>query len=79
MTSTVPPGRGLSAFLPRHFVPGYDRPVPPGQNSDAGYGVWHWAAGFAFVPEGTLEVGSAPPGDRERRMRAGLGAIHAPQ
>jgi hypothetical protein len=31
MTSTVPPGRGLSASLPRHFVPGYDQPVPPGQ------------------------------------------------
>jgi hypothetical protein len=30
-TSTVPPGRGLSASLPRHFVPGYDQPVPPGQ------------------------------------------------
>jgi hypothetical protein len=25
MTSTVPPGRGLSASLPTHFVPGYDR------------------------------------------------------
>ena len=32
MTSTVPPGRGLSASLTRHFVPGYDQPVPPGQN-----------------------------------------------
>ena len=31
MTSTVPPGRGLSASLPRHFVPGYYQPVPPGQ------------------------------------------------
>ena len=30
--STVPPGRGLSASLPRHFVPGYYRAVPPGQN-----------------------------------------------
>jgi hypothetical protein len=26
------PGRGLSASLPRHFVPGYYRAVPPGQN-----------------------------------------------
>ena len=32
MPSTVPPGRGLSASLPRHFVPGYYRAVPPGQN-----------------------------------------------
>jgi hypothetical protein len=24
-TSTVPPGRGLSTSLPRHFVPGYDQ------------------------------------------------------
>jgi hypothetical protein len=31
MPSTVPPGRGLSASLPRHFVPGYYRAVPPGQ------------------------------------------------
>src|SRR5580704_10453180 len=30
MPSTVP-GRGLSASLPRHFVPGYYRAVPPGQ------------------------------------------------
>jgi len=30
-TSTVPPGRDLSASLPRHFVPGYYQPVPPGQ------------------------------------------------
>ena len=30
MTSTVPPGRDLSASLPRHFVPGYDQPVPSG-------------------------------------------------
>jgi hypothetical protein len=30
--STVPPGRGLSASLSRHFVPGYYRAVPPGQN-----------------------------------------------
>src|ERR1700722_13941387 len=33
MTSTVPPGRNLSASLPRHFVPGYDQPVPPGQTT----------------------------------------------
>src|ERR1700688_1614510 len=33
MSSTVPPGRGLSASLPRHFVPGYYQPVPPGQIS----------------------------------------------
>ena len=26
-----PSGRGLSASLPRHFVPGYVQPVPPGQ------------------------------------------------
>src|ERR1700720_816414 len=26
-----PSRRGLSASLPRHFVPGYDQPVPPGQ------------------------------------------------
>jgi hypothetical protein len=32
MTSTVPPGRGLSMSLSRHFVPGYDRAVPPEQN-----------------------------------------------
>src|SRR5580704_5546280 len=25
------PGTGLSASIPRHFVPGYDHPVPPGQ------------------------------------------------
>src|SRR5271155_5141613 len=37
MTSTVPLGRGLSASLPRHFVPGYyqlslrDKSFPPGQ------------------------------------------------
>jgi hypothetical protein len=31
MPSTVPPGRGLSPSLPRHFVPGYYRAVPPGQ------------------------------------------------
>ena len=30
MTSTVPPGRGLSASLPRHFVPGYYRGRPYG-------------------------------------------------
>src|SRR5271166_1725732 len=33
MTSTVPPGRGLSVLLPRHFVPGYYHAVPPGQNT----------------------------------------------
>jgi hypothetical protein len=33
MTSAVPPGRGLSASLPRHFVPGYYQPVPPGQKA----------------------------------------------
>ncbi len=26
-----PSRTGLSALLPRHFVPGYDQPVPPGQ------------------------------------------------
>jgi hypothetical protein len=31
MTSTVPPGRSLSASLSRHFVPGYYRADPPGQ------------------------------------------------
>ena len=31
--STVPSGRGLSASPPRHFVPGYYQPVPPGQNN----------------------------------------------
>jgi hypothetical protein len=31
MSSTVPPGRGFSASLPRHFVPGYARAVPPGR------------------------------------------------
>ena len=31
MISTVPPGRGLFVSLSRHFVPGYYRPVPPGQ------------------------------------------------
>jgi CxxC motif-containing protein (DUF1111 family) len=31
MTSTVPLGRGVSASLSRHFVPGYYQPVPPGQ------------------------------------------------
>jgi hypothetical protein len=36
MTSTVPPGRGRSASLPRHFVPGYCQPVPPGQEPFAG-------------------------------------------
>jgi hypothetical protein len=30
MPSTVPPGRGLFAYLPRHFVPGYYRAVPSG-------------------------------------------------
>jgi hypothetical protein len=30
-TSTVPPGRGVSASLSRYFVPGDDRAVPPGQ------------------------------------------------
>ena len=30
MTSTVPSGRGLSASLTRHFVPGYYRAVPTG-------------------------------------------------
>src|SRR6202030_4561829 len=27
-----PSGTGLSASLPRHFVPGYYQPVPPGQS-----------------------------------------------
>jgi hypothetical protein len=31
MTSTVPLGRG-SLNRPRHFVPGYYQPVPPGQS-----------------------------------------------
>jgi hypothetical protein len=26
-----PSGTGISISLPRHFVPGYDHPVPPGQ------------------------------------------------
>jgi YbgC/YbaW family acyl-CoA thioester hydrolase len=32
MTSTVP-GRDLSVSLPRHFVPGSDHAVPPGENT----------------------------------------------
>jgi hypothetical protein len=31
MTSTVPPGRSRFRSIPRHFVPGYCQPVPPGQ------------------------------------------------
>jgi hypothetical protein len=31
MTSTVPPGRNRFTSIPRHFVPGYYQPVPPGQ------------------------------------------------
>jgi hypothetical protein len=31
MTSTVPPGRSRFTSIPRHFVPGYYQPVPPGQ------------------------------------------------
>jgi hypothetical protein len=30
-----PSGRGLSASIPRHFVPGYHRAVPPGQKAIA--------------------------------------------
>jgi hypothetical protein len=38
-SSAVPPGRGLSPSLPRHFVPGYDQPVPPGQKPFAHKGL----------------------------------------
>jgi hypothetical protein len=31
--SIVPLGRGYFPHDPRHFVPGYDRAVPPGQNT----------------------------------------------
>ena len=31
MTSTVPPGRSRFTSIPRHFLPGYYQPVPPGQ------------------------------------------------
>jgi hypothetical protein len=34
MTSTVPPGRSLSALQPGHFVPVYYQPIPPGQKPD---------------------------------------------
>ena len=54
MTSTVPPGRGLSASLPRHFVPGYDQPVPPGQKPFAHRRASHKLAlcGFTGLPWG---------------------------
>jgi hypothetical protein len=39
--STVPLGRGYFPHDPRHFVPGYDRAVPPGQNTlDRGPKTW---------------------------------------
>ena len=31
--STVPPGRIHFSLIPRHFVPGYFRLVPPGQDT----------------------------------------------
>jgi hypothetical protein len=36
--SIVPLGRGYFSHDPRHFVPGYDRAVPPGQNTLDGRG-----------------------------------------
>jgi hypothetical protein len=51
MTSTVPPRRGLSASLPRHFVPGYYQPVPPGQNCIATQAVRAWL--LSACPSGT--------------------------
>ena len=33
MTSAVPLGRGFSASLSRHFVPGYYGAVPPGHKA----------------------------------------------
>jgi hypothetical protein len=44
--SIVPLGRGYFSHDPRHFVPGYDRAVPSGQNTldrrGFAYGVQPW-------------------------------------
>jgi hypothetical protein len=48
----VPPGRGFSAWLPRHFVPGYYQPVPPGQKPFA-----HRKASHAISAYGVETLG----------------------
>ena len=58
MTSTVPPGRGgLSASLPRHFVPGYYQRVPPGQKPFAHRSALH----LALKARGPARSGVARP------------------
>ena len=55
MASTVPPGRSLSALIPRHFVPGYYLPVPPGQKPFAHRSADVDGVGYS-TPHGPREV-----------------------
>jgi hypothetical protein len=69
MTSTVPTGRGLSASLSRHFVPGYDQPVPPGQKPFAYLGPRIELALMGFQPQ------ESPPRRRALKGRLQFGHL----
>ena len=60
MTSTVPPGRDLSASLPRHFVLGYYQPVPPGQKSFANHRIELAFVGRSLNLPTTLQHSNTP-------------------
>ena len=57
MTSTVP-GRDVSGSIPRHFVPGYDQPVPPGQKHSPIEAPHNYLS--AYAPDPTPQHPSTP-------------------
>jgi hypothetical protein len=71
-TSPVPPGRGLSTSLPRHFVPAYDQPVPPGQKPFAIEGPRIKSALMELEP---WAESSCPPRNEETSKK-GLSSCH---
>src|ERR1700722_5621987 len=58
-----PSGTELSASIPRHFVSGYDQPVPPGQKPFAHPRASHSVSAYGFNP------GNRPPGRRALKGR----------